>query len=71
MSWDSEKGEMPYTMPKFTALAERRMEGVTSSGRTPKTWEAVMVWMSAPLLKPSIIAGSPAIWARSLSSIWE
>ena len=34
MSCASEKSEMPYTMPKFTALHEERICGVTSSSGT-------------------------------------
>ena len=58
-------------MPKFTALADRRIRGVTSLWGTPNTWEAVMVWMSSPLLKPSIMAWSPAMQESRRSSIWE
>ena len=32
-------------MPKFTALARRRISWVTCSGGTPNTWEAVTVWI--------------------------
>ena len=58
-------------MPKFTALALRRIWGVTSSWGTPNTWEAVIRWMSSPELKPSIMAWSPAMQASSRNSLWE
>ena len=58
-------------MPKFTALALRRISWVTCSGSTPNTWAAVTVWKSRPERKASIIFSSPAMWARSRSSIWE
>ena len=34
---------MPYTMPKFTALARLRVSLVIASGEMPKTSEAVSV----------------------------
>ena len=71
MSWEREKSEIPYTMPKFTALAAERICRVTISGGTPKTCPAVMVWMSSPLRKAEIMCSSPAMWASSRSSIWE
>ena len=40
-------------MPKLTALALRRMSGVTMRGGTPKTSEAVRVWMSSLWRKAS------------------
>ena len=58
-------------MPKFTALAAERICLVTWSRGTPKTWEAVMAWMSSPAKNPSCMAASSAIWASSRSSIWE
>lgn len=39
----SEKAPMPYTMPKFTALARERISGVTNIGGRSNTWEAVTV----------------------------
>lgn len=61
---------MPKMMPKLTILAVRRMSGVTSSLETPKTRAAVAVWMSAPMWKASIMAGSPLREAMTRSSIW-
>ena len=52
---------MPYTMPKFTALARRRISPVTWSGSTPNTWEAVIVWMSSPVRKAPIMCSSSAM----------
>ncbi|CUQ24477.1 Uncharacterised protein [Flavonifractor plautii] len=58
-------------MPKFTALARRRISWVTCSGGTPNTWEAVTVWISSPVRKAAIMCSSPAMWASRRSSIWE
>ena len=58
-------------MPKFTALARRRISWVTDSVGTPKTWEAVTVWMSSPLRKAACMASSPEMQASSRSSICE
>jgi len=58
------------SQPKdFTAL--RRTIGSMASVGTPKTWAAVMAWMSWPSWKASFSASMPATWARSLSSICE
>ena len=62
---------MPYTMPKFTALAAERWAWVTCSGGMPSTWAAVAVWISSPVRNASCMALSPEIWASSRSSIWE
>ena len=43
---DSPKADMPYAMPKFTALAELRISRVTWFIETLKTLAAVAVWMS-------------------------
>ena len=58
-------------MPKFTALALRRASGVTISGGTPSTSDAVRVWMSSPLRKASISSASPDMCASRRSSICE
>ena len=62
---------MPYTMPKFTALALRRASGVTISGGTPITSAAVRVWMSSPLRNASTSTGSRDMCASRRSSICE
>jgi len=62
---------MPYTMPKFTALALERIWLVTISVGIPNTRAAVEVWMSLPSKKSSRMAASSATWASTRSSIWE
>lgn len=62
---------MPYTTPKFTALARRRSSGVTSSSATWNTLAAVAVWKSVPDRNDSRMASSPEICASRRSSIWE
>ena len=58
-------------MPKFTALARRRISWVTSSRFTWKTLAAVSAWKSPPARNAVSMASSPAMWARMRSSIWE
>ena len=53
------------------AFARLRSSGVTHSGGTSKISLAVRAWMSSPLRKASISAGSPEKWAISRSSICE
>ena len=61
---------MPYTMPKFTALALLRICAVTSSTGTPKTCEAVTRCISSPERNASRMVSSPEICASRRSSIW-
>ena len=56
-------------MPKLTTLAWRRWSGVTISGGTPKTCDAVKVWMSSPRRKASTRSGSCEKCASRRSSI--
>ena len=67
----SPKADCPYRIPKFTALATRRIAEVTSAGDTPQTAAAVRAWMSSPAAKACCIDSSPDRWARIRSSIWE
>jgi hypothetical protein len=67
----SPKPEIPYRMPKLTIFARRLSSGVTLSIRVSKTSDAVLVWMSSPFSNDSTSDGSPVMWARILSSIWE
>ena len=51
-------------------IKRQKVAKETSATGTPKTCEAVTVWMSSPPRKASRITVSPAMWASRRSSIW-
>ncbi len=46
-------------MPKFTSFAFRRISRVTPLASTPKTFAAVVAWMSSLFVNASTSPGSP------------
>ena len=70
-SCESEKGPIPYMIPKLTAFARLRISGVTISSGTWNTEAAVEVCTSAPLWNAASMVSSPDTCASSRSSICE
>jgi len=69
--WERPKGETPYMVAKLMTLACRRISGVTPPMGTPKTDEAVRLWMSMSSWKARIMFLSPDRCAATRSSICE
>ena len=67
----AENSEIPYTMPKLTALARLRSCGLTWSTGTPNTRAAVAAWKSSPSLKAATRCSSAERCASRRSSICE
>ena len=62
---------IPYTIPKFTALAFLRCKSVTSSNGMWNTCDAVILWISCASLYASISFSSSDMCANTRSSIFE
>ena len=70
--FESPKSEIPYTIPKLTAFAWRRMLPSTgSSSLIPKIRRAVAAWISSPFINAACKFLSPVIWAKTRNSICE
>ncbi|MCG3773221.1 MAG: hypothetical protein JW395_0025 [Nitrospira sp.] len=63
-------GLIPYTMPKTTVLATRRMSRVIWLECRPKISMAVAMWMSSPFANTASKRESCDRCARIRGSIW-